>query len=122
MLRASLYLLFFIPWTLICSFIALLSTLFERSGKTYHRVARIWSKVGLLVAGVKVTVDGAEHIPRDQPIILMGNHQSNFDILSLFQAIPIRFNWLAKEELFKIPLFGRSMQSAGYIPINRGDG
>jgi len=122
MLRASLYLLFFIPWTLICSFIALLSTLFERSGKTYHRVARIWSKVGLLVAGVKVTVDGAEHIPRDQPIILMGNHQSNFDILSLFQAIPIRFNWLAKEELFRVPLFGRSMQSAGYIPINRGDG
>jgi 1-acyl-sn-glycerol-3-phosphate acyltransferase len=121
MLRAYLYLLFFAPWTLVCSIIALLSTFFDRSGKTYHRIAWLWSKIGLAVAGVKVIVDGAENIPRDQPIIFMGNHQSNFDILSLFQAIPVRFNWLAKEELFKIPLFGRSMQAAGYIPVNRND-
>ena len=122
MLRASLFLLFFIPWTLICSITALLATFVERNGKTYHRIARLWSKVNLLVARVKVTVDGAEHIPRDRPVIFMGNHQSNFDILALFQAIPIRFNWLAKEELFKTPLFGRSMRAAGYIPINRSDG
>lgn len=122
MLRASLYLLFFIPWTLICSIIALLSTFSGRNGKAYHRVAQLWSQVSLFAAGVKVIVDGAEHIPRDRPIIFMGNHQSNFDILSLFQAIPVRFNWLAKEELFKTPLFGRSMRAAGYIPINRSDG
>ena len=122
MVRASLYLLFVFPWTFLCSIIALLSTFIERSGRTYHKVALFWSKVSLLTAGVKVEVAGSELIPRDQPIIFMGNHQSNFDILALFQAIPIRFNWLAKEELFKIPLFGRSMQSAGYIPINRGDG
>lgn len=122
MLRASIYLLFFLPWTLLCTIIALLFTFIERSGRTYHRVARLWSKVGLLAAGVTLEVAGAELIPSDQPVIFMGNHQSNFDILSLFQAIPIRFNWLAKEELFRIPLFGRSMQSAGYIPVNRGDG
>jgi 1-acyl-sn-glycerol-3-phosphate acyltransferase len=122
MVRASLYLLFVFPWTFLCSIIALLSTFIERSGRTYHKVALFWSKVSLLAAGVKVEVDGSELIPRDQPLIFMGNHQSNFDILALFQAIPVRFNWLAKEELFKIPLFGRSIQSAGYIPINRGDG
>ncbi|HXC92488.1 MAG TPA: lysophospholipid acyltransferase family protein [Geobacteraceae bacterium] len=122
MVRASLYLLFVFPWTFICSIIALLSTFIERSGRVYHKVALFWSKVCLLAAGVKIEVDGSELIPRDQPVIFMSNHQGNFDILALFQAIPIRFNWLAKEELFKIPLFGRSMQSAGYIPINRGDG
>lgn len=122
MVRASLYLLFVFPWTFLCSIIALLSTFVERSGRTYHKVALFWSKVCLLAAGVKIEVDGSELIPRDQPVIFMSNHQGNFDILALFQAIPIRFNWLAKEELFKIPLFGRSMQSAGYIPINRGDG
>jgi 1-acyl-sn-glycerol-3-phosphate acyltransferase len=122
MVRASLYLLFVFPWTFLCSIIALLSTFVERSGRTYHKVALFWSKVCLLAAGVKIEVDGSELIPRDQPVIFMSNHQGNFDILALFQAIPIRFNWLAKEELFKIPLFGRSMQSAGYIPINRRDG
>ena len=122
MLRASLYLLFLFPWTLLCTIIALLATFFDRSGSSYHRVARLWSKVSLLAAGVKVKVDGAEHIPRNRSIIFMGNHQSNFDILSLFQAIPVRFNWLAKEELFRTPLLGRSMRAAGYIPVNRGDG
>ena len=122
MVRASFYLLFVFPWTFLCSIIALLSTFIERSGRTYHKVALFWSKVCLLAAGVKIEVDGSELIPRDQPVIFMSNHQGNFDILALFQAVPIRFNWLAKEELFKIPLFGRSMQSAGYIPINRGDG
>jgi 1-acyl-sn-glycerol-3-phosphate acyltransferase len=122
MVRASLYLLFLFPWTFLCSIIALLSTFIERSGRTYHKIALFWSKVSLLAAGVIVEVEGSELIPRDQPLIFMGNHQSNFDILVLFQAVPIRFNWLAKDELFKIPFFGRSMHSAGYIPINRGDG
>lgn len=122
MLKACLFLLFFIPWTLFCTFTAMLSTFIDRSGRTYHRMALLWSKGGLVAAGARVEVEGAELIPRDQPLVFMGNHQSNFDILALFQAIPLRFNWLAKEELFKIPVFGPSMRSAGYIPVNRGDG
>jgi 1-acyl-sn-glycerol-3-phosphate acyltransferase len=122
MLRACLFLLFFVPWTLFCSLLAMLSTFLDPSGRTYHRFALLWSRFGLLVAGVRLDIEGAELIPRDQPLIFMGNHQSNFDIMSLFQAVPVRFNWLAKEELFRVPLFGRSMRCAGYIPINRGDG
>jgi 1-acyl-sn-glycerol-3-phosphate acyltransferase len=52
----------------------------------------------------------------------MGNHQSYFDVPVLFLAAPVSFNWLAKEELFRIPVFGHSMRAAGYIPINRGNG
>ena len=51
----------------------------------------------------------------------MANHQSNFDILALFAGLPGQFRWLAKEELFHIPLFGLAMRRAGYIPINRSD-
>ncbi len=122
MLRACLYLLFFAPWTLICAVTAMLSTLFDPSGRAYHRFALLWSRYGLLVAGVRLDVEGAELVPRDRPLIFMGNHQSNFDIMTLFQAVPVRFNWLAKEELFKVPFFGPSIRSAGYIPVNRGDG
>jgi len=122
MLRAYLFLLFFIPWTFACSLSAIVFTLLDASGAMYHRHARLWSRIGLLVAGVRVRVEGLELIPRDQPLIFMGNHQGNFDILALFLAIPQRFNWLAKEELFKVPVFGLSMRRAGYIPLNRGDG
>ena len=122
MLRAYLFLLFFIPWTFVCAFSALIFTLFDSSGTLYHAHARLWSRLALLVAGVRVRVEGLELIPRDQPVIFMGNHQGNFDTLALFKAIPCRFSWLAKEELFRIPVFGHSMQRAGYIPLNRGDG
>ena len=122
MLRACLYLLFFAPWTLFCAVTAMLSIFIDPSGRAYHRFALLWSRYGLLIAGVNLEVEGAELVPRDRPLIFMGNHQSNFDIMALFHAIPIRFNWLAKEELFRVPFFGPSIQSAGYIPINRGDG
>jgi 1-acyl-sn-glycerol-3-phosphate acyltransferase len=75
-----------------------------------------------VAAGVRLTVEGADLIPGDRPLFFMGNHQSNFDIVALFQAVPIRFNWLAKEELFRIPVFGHSIRAAGYVPINRGNG
>jgi 1-acyl-sn-glycerol-3-phosphate acyltransferase len=122
MLRAYLFLLFFIPWTFACALSAIIGTIFDANGRLYHAHARLWSRIALLVAGVKVEVSGAELIPRDQPLIFMGNHQGNFDILALFLAIPQRFSWLAKEELFKVPVFGHSMRRAGYIPLKRGDG
>ena len=72
------------------------------------------------MAGVGIEVTGADKIPADTPVIFMSNHQSNFDILALFQGIPQKFAWLAKEELFKVPVFGHSMARAGYIPLDRG--
>lgn len=120
MLRARLFLLIFIPLTFFLALSALVCTLFDRTGALYHRHARLWSRAGLWLAGVKVEVIGAEKVPRDTPVIFMSNHQGNFDILALFMAIPQRFSWLAKEELFRVPVFGHSMARAGYIPLDRG--
>ena len=52
----------------------------------------------------------------------MSNHQSNFDIFALLAAMPRQIHWIAKKELFDIPLFGPSMRRGGYIPLDRGDG
>ena len=67
-------------------------------------------------------VTGTENVPTEGPVIYMSNHQGNFDILSLFMAIPRQFSWIAKEELFAIPVFGHSMRRAGYVPLDRSDG
>ncbi|MBR9982104.1 MAG: 1-acyl-sn-glycerol-3-phosphate acyltransferase, partial [Desulfatitalea sp.] len=53
--------------------------------------------------------------------IFMSNHQSNFDIPVFYSGLPAQFRWLAKAELFKIPIFGRGMRGAGYISIDRSD-
>ena len=120
MLRARLFLLAFIPLTFVLALSAIICSFFDRTGRMYHRHARLWSRVGLWLAGVRVEVSGAEKIPAGTPVIYMSNHQGNFDILALFQAIPRQFSWIAKEELFKVPVFGHSMARAGYVPLDRG--
>jgi 1-acyl-sn-glycerol-3-phosphate acyltransferase len=41
------------------------------------------------------------------------------DILVVLGFIPGQFRWIAKKELFKIPVFGGAMRNAGYIEIDR---
>ena len=55
----------------------------------------------------------------EKPQIFMANHQSDFDILIVLAHIPGQFRWIAKKELFKIPIFGKAMRNAGYIEIDR---
>jgi 1-acyl-sn-glycerol-3-phosphate acyltransferase len=121
MLRAYLYLAVFIPLTVLFSASSFLSTLFDSSGRIHAWHARLWARLMLALNGVNVTVSGSELLP-DGPVIFMSNHQSNFDILSLLAAMPRRFYWIAKKELFEIPLFGISMRRGGYIPLDRSDG
>lgn len=121
MVRAYLFLAAFIPLTLFFSVSAIISTLFDTSGRLYAWHATLWGRLGLALNMTKVTASGAETLPAG-PVIFMSNHQSNFDILSLLAAMPRQFHWIAKKELFEIPLFGTSMKRGGYIPLDRGDG
>jgi 1-acyl-sn-glycerol-3-phosphate acyltransferase len=121
MVRAYLFLAAFIPLTFLFSVSAIVSTLFDSSGRLYAWHARLWARLGLALNGINITLAGTKHLP-DGPVIFMSNHQSNFDILSLLAAIPRQINWIAKKELFDIPVFGSSMRRGGYIPLDRSDG
>ena len=121
MVRAYLYLAVFIPLTLLFSVSSFFSTLFDASVRIHAWHARLWARLMLALNGVNVTVSGSELLP-DGPVIFMSNHQSNFDILSLLAAMPCHFYWIAKKELFEIPLFGHTMRRGGYIPLDRSDG
>jgi 1-acyl-sn-glycerol-3-phosphate acyltransferase len=61
------------------------------------------------------------NIDRKKSYIYMSNHQSNFDIPVLLAYLDVQFRWLAKAELFKIPVFGPAMKKAGYISIDRSN-
>ena len=122
MLRARLFLLVFIPLTFMLALSAIVFTFFDPTGRFYHAHATIWGRIGLWLAGVKLRVTGLEKVPVEGPVIFMSNHQGNFDILALCSGIPRQFAWIAKEELFAIPVFGHSMRRGGYIPLDRSDG
>jgi 1-acyl-sn-glycerol-3-phosphate acyltransferase len=90
-------------------------------GDTAHKVARIWAKCILALSNIRVTVKGLSNLKPGRSYIYMPNHISNFDIPVLQAYLPVQFRWLAKAELYKIPIFGYAMKRAGYISIDRSD-
>lgn len=122
MIRGVFFLFLFIPFTLLVIFTGVPITFFDPTGRFLHAYGKFWGRAALFFAGTRVRVVGAEKIPRDIPLIFMGNHRSNFDILALYAGLPHHFSWIAKEELFRIPLFGYAMRRAGYLPLDRSDG
>jgi len=117
--------IFFIIWTVMAtgffSIVAILSSLLDRKGELPHLVARVWGRTLLFGARVKVTVKNPDNIDPSRSYIYMSNHQSNFDIPVLLAYLPVQYRWLAKMELFRIPIFGFAMRRAGYISIDRSD-
>ncbi len=98
-------------------FIAILSGL-DRSKKTIHYIGKFWGKMILKIAGVKVERYGSA---KKRKYIIVCNHQSQVDIFSLFSALDLQFRWVAKKELFRIPVFGICLKLAGYIDVDRND-
>ncbi len=65
-------------------------------------------------------MSGQENIRHGQTYVIVSNHMSLADILSLFH-LNLQFKWMAKESLFKVPFLGWSMTCMGYIPLKRGN-
>ena len=109
--------------TFITSLLALIFLLVLRiSPEKTQILPRYWGRIILAASGVKVTVKGMENLEPDRPYIFASNHQSQFDIFSMQGCFTFDFRWLAKKELFQIPLFGQAMRLAGYIPVDRSHG
>ncbi|OEF97281.1 acyl-phosphate glycerol 3-phosphate acyltransferase [Vulcanibacillus modesticaldus] len=68
----------------------------------------------------KWEVNGAGNVPNDGSVILVANHISNYDPLALGCAVERQVHFMAKEELFKIPLVGKIIYKFGAFPIKRG--
>jgi 1-acyl-sn-glycerol-3-phosphate acyltransferase len=90
----------------------------NRPNGLYDRIPRIWSRLALRVAGVKLVLHGEDRLQRSGPCVFVSNHVSWYDIFTLLAILP-RYRFVAKAELFKIPLFGPAARRAGTIPIHR---
>jgi len=63
---------------------------------------------------------GTENIPATGPVVLASNHISNFDPPTVGVKVKRKVHFMAKEELFKIPVFGALIHSFGAFPVKRG--
>jgi 1-acyl-sn-glycerol-3-phosphate acyltransferase len=121
MIRSALLVTFGVAITGFISFWCIIYSILPNSENRIHKIANLWAKILLIISNTKVEIIGTENILRDKPQIFMANHQSDFDILIVLAHIPGQFRWIAKKELFNIPIFGAAMKTAGYIEIDRNN-
>jgi 1-acyl-sn-glycerol-3-phosphate acyltransferase len=84
----------------------------------YDKIPRWWSRSVMWAGGIKVRVHGLENSNDAEPRIFASNHVSWFDVAGLAKVLP-RHKFVAKAELFKVPIFGRAMRAAGMVEIQR---
>lgn len=119
MIRSALLVILGVAITGFMSLCAIIFSYVSPGENKIHKIANLWAKILLLIATTKVDVIGGQNILTRGPQIFMANHASDFDILIVLAHIPGQFRWIAKKELFRIPLFGKAMRNAGYIEIDR---
>jgi 1-acyl-sn-glycerol-3-phosphate acyltransferase len=88
-------------------------------GEWFLKVARGWARLILAVSGVTVRVRHSERLENRSSFVIAPNHESFYDILVLLAALPMSVRFLAKRNLFRLPILGWSMAAAGFIPVDR---
>ncbi|MCU0681291.1 MAG: 1-acyl-sn-glycerol-3-phosphate acyltransferase [Polyangiaceae bacterium] len=124
MLRSATTLAHAVVETLRISAPTVLEATFARgaSDDVYDARLHSWSKRLLEHAHARVRAEGLEHLgPGGEVFVVMSNHQSVYDIPVIFQALPLRLRMVAKQELFRVPVWGRAMRYAGFVSIDRSD-
>ncbi|MQN01940.1 MAG: 1-acyl-sn-glycerol-3-phosphate acyltransferase [Lachnospiraceae bacterium] len=71
------------------------------------------------LSGSTVTVQGLENIPKDRPVLYIGNHQSFFDIVVTYSRLPGLTGFISKQNVFKVPLLGWLMKRLHCLGIDR---
>lgn len=99
-----------------------LALLLGGGGSLAHAVHLWWCRRSVRLLGIRLRVINSDRIVRDRPTIFVANHQSILDIIVLGAVLGLQYRWLAKADLFRIPVLGWGMRRTGYIPVERGHG
>ena len=120
MIRTAFTLLVFGLATLTCGLTALggaLLNLRDGVGSVFDYMMRWWGTATAWASGMKIVVHGRENIGGAQHIIV-SNHMSQHDIFALASVLR-NLKFVAKNELARVPFFGRAAASVGTIYIER---
>jgi 1-acyl-sn-glycerol-3-phosphate acyltransferase len=99
----------------------LVTVLFDRRRVAAHLYSCAWATFYVVANPIwRSQVKGRERLPWHGPAVIVANHLSMLDILVLYGLFR-PFKWVAKAELFRVPVVGWDMWINDYVPIWRGD-
>ena len=118
-----LFYIFVFVWSsliYVVTFIALpLCYPFDKKRFVVHKLSK-WLTDSFFGFGLvmKRKVEGIENLDPKATYVMVLNHNSMVDILSIYN-LPLVFKWVSKKEVYRIPIVGRLLLAHGDIVINR---
>ena len=103
----------------VCSIPIIAVGLFDKEKYYTGKLIKMWARWVIWSTGIQYEIDGLDNLNLDKQYIFMSNHESALDIVLGVAAIPSNLVFLAKKELFRVPVFGWAMDAAGMIKIDR---
>jgi 1-acyl-sn-glycerol-3-phosphate acyltransferase len=97
---------------------ALISSIFDGSGKLQHKIAHAWGNVCLRITGSPVRVMGCKNLCAAPVAVYAANHLSYMDTPVVLGKLPFQFRILARHDLFKLPFIGWYLRRSGQIPVD----
>lgn len=90
------------------------------SSDVLYRVGKWGIAAAMRLAGVRVRAEGLENIPSGV-CIFAANHVSNLDPPAALIGVPRRISYLAKQEVFKVPIVRTALRLGKIVPVNRAN-
>ena len=119
-IRTLIFLLILLPLMFFGILLILLLTAINPTGNSFYKIAAWWGRLSARLFGISIEVIGQDNYSPDQHYLVISNHAGMADIPLLLGTMKLNLRFMAKEELGKIPLFGRALKQAGYVMIKRG--
>ncbi len=80
-----------------------------------------WSVVSpMLHVYFRGKIYGAENVPLSGPLVVVSNHASNYDPPIVSNCVRRPVAYMAKEELFRVPVLKQAIELYGAYPVSRG--
>ena len=104
----------------ICALMVNPKKLYETNSPFYRFLLNSATAVAMKLLRIHVHVSGTEKLPKDQNVLFVCNHRSNFDPIVTWYALK-KWNiaFVSKESNFRIPFFGRIIRKCCFMPIDR---
>lgn len=85
------------------------------------RIVQAAFNIVLFLSGTHVTVIGEENVPKDTPVLYVGNHRSDFDTVITYARCPGLTGYVSKDSIKKIPILSLWMKRLYCLFLNRDD-
>jgi 1-acyl-sn-glycerol-3-phosphate acyltransferase len=94
---------------------------FDRHGTLLDRSMVTWARTMLWICRIQAWTAGLDRLDPSQQYVFVSNHASWIDIPVLIASLPHHLIFVAKWELFEMPLVGACLRRTGQIPVDRAN-